>query len=319
MIEKVIHDPVLRESLKKIVDHEEKMIKYYKEEPIFQGLEPTIAWKMLEIPLEWKVLRRLLYADIVEKFGKKYYRLKDRGTVKTLLQEYQEHLKAQEEKITKTLEQGLPDDLFDVVEGYDDLKTFFKLSLQADDSVHVLLVGTPGTAKSLFLMEIERLGARFITGGTSTKVGIRDIIFDELPKILIIDEIDKISDSKDLSSILTWMESGRVIITKHGLKDERKGKGWVFAACNRTDRLPPELLDRFQVFHIKPYSKEQFIRVVTGYLTKRKGVEPDLAQYIAEKVQEYSTSVREAVRLALLAKTKGEVDKIIEIVKKYRE
>ena len=184
--------------------------------------------------------------------------------------------------------------------------------------IHECGIVIHNTAKSLFLMEIERLGARFITAGTSTKVGIRDIIYDELPRILIIDEIDKIADPNDLSALLTWMESGRIIITKHGLKDERRGKGWVFAAANTLRKLAPELIDRFEVFHVKPYTKEQFIRVVTGYLTKRKEVPEDLARYIAEKVQEYSVSVREAIRISRVAKTKNEVDRAIEIIRKYR-
>jgi len=43
-----------------------------------------------------------------------------------------------------------------------------------------------------------------------------------------------------------------------------------------------------------------------------------LARYIAEKVQEYSVSVREAIRISRVAKTRDEADKVIRIVKKYR-
>jgi len=114
------------------------------------------------------------------------------------------------------------------------------------------------------------------------------------------------------------MESGRIIITKHGLKDERRGKGWVFAACNRLKGLKSELIDRFEVFHIKPYTKEEFMRVVTGYLTKREGVSEALARYIAQRVMEYSVSVRKARDIARMAKTKEDVDELVEIVKKYR-
>ena len=143
--------------------------------------------------------------------------------------------------------------------------------------------------------------------------------FDELPRILIIDELDKISDSRDLSALLTWMESGRIIITKHGLRDERRGKGWVFAACNRLKGLPPELLDRFQIFHIKPYEPDQYKRVVTNYLVKREGVKRELAKYIAERTAEYTNSVREAIRISRIAKTKSKVDKVIATIQKFRE
>ncbi|MGQ9720395.1 MAG: hypothetical protein ACUVXA_03640 [Candidatus Jordarchaeum sp.] len=51
---------------------------------------------------------------------------------------------------------------------------------------------------------------------------------------------------------------------------------------------------------------------------KRKKVEKSLATYIAEKCCEYTTSVREAIRIARLSKTKKEVDKNIETIMKYR-
>jgi Holliday junction DNA helicase RuvB len=249
----------------------------------------------------------------------KYYVMKDREAVKKVLSEYKEYEKLAEERPTPAVETtGLPPDLFDVIEGYEDLKEFIKMSLRASEPVHCLMVGAPGTAKSLFLMEIERLGGRFITAGTSTKVGIRDIIYEELPRILIIDELDKIADPKDLSALLTWMESGRIVVAKSGLRDERRGRGWVFAAANTLKGLPPELIDRFQVFHIKPYTRDQFIRVVMGFLTRRRGVAADLARYIAERVADYSVSVREAIRIAALAKTREEVDKIVGIIQRYR-
>jgi len=317
-LESLLSNPEVRETLKRIIQYEEEKEQEFKSNPIYDDLDMKPYWELMQIPADWHVVKKLMFAEIVERPAKKWYILKDREYAKKVLEEYEERIKERQQKAVELTTQELPEDLFDVIEGYEDIKEFIKMSLRAEEPVHVLLVGPPGTAKSLFLMEIERLGARFITAGTSTKVGIRDIIYDELPRILIIDEIDKIADSKDLSAILTWMESGRIIITKHGLRDERQGKGWVFAACNRLKSLPPELLDRFQVFHIKPYTKEQFIRVVTGYLTKRKGVPEDLARYIAEKVQEYSVSVREAIRISRIAKTKDGVDKVIEIVRKYR-
>jgi len=317
-LESLLSDPEVRETLKRIIQYEEEKEQKFKTDPIYEGLDTKPYWSLLDIPADWHVVRKLILAGVVERPAKKWYILKDRKYAKKVLEEYEEKIKERQQRAVELTTQELPEDLFDVIEGYDDLKEFVKMSLKAEEPVHILLVGPPGTAKSLFLMEIERLGARFITAGTSTRVGIRDIIYDELPRILIVDEIDKIADSNDLSALLTWMEHGRIIITKHGLKDERRGKGWVFAAANTLKGLRPELIDRFEVFHVKPYTKEQFIRVVSGYLTKRKEVPEDLARYIAEKVQEYSVSVREAIRISRVAKTRDEVDKVIRIIKRYR-
>lgn len=52
---------------------------------------------------------------------------------------------------------------------------------------------------------------------------------------------------------------------------------------------------------------------------KRKKVEKSLATYIAEKCCEYTTSVREAIRIARLSKTKKEVDKNIETIMNYKK
>lgn len=308
-----LKDKDVSEALKKIIKYEVEKEKEYATNEIYKGLILKPYWNWQDVGVHWSIIHKLLSAGIVQAFGgrKKEYLLVDREAVIKALEGGEELLTEVKEEIK------LPDDLFDVVEGFDDLKNFIKLSLTADEPVHVLLVGPPGCAKSLILMEIERLGARFITAGTATKVGIRDVLFDETPQILIIDEIEKIQDSKDFSAILTWMQDGRIIITKHGLMGEKRGKGWVFGACNSTRGLPPELLDRFQVFHIKPYTPEQYRKIVSNYLSKRCGVEPELASYIAEKVGEYSSSVREAIRISRLSKNKDDVDTLVSIVKKY--
>jgi len=319
-MEEILSNEEIRSALKRIIEYEEKQMEIFRTDPIYKGLQnPQPWWELMDIPVEWHIVRKLILAGIVKKIAKKTYRLVDREQVKKMLEEYEKCQKIQEEEVITEKTINIPQDLFDVIEGYDDIKEFILMSLRADEPVHCLLIGAPGTAKSLFLMELERLdGSRFVTAGTATKVGIRDIIFEELPRILLIDEIDKISDPKDLSCLLTWMESGRIIIAKHGKREERRGKGWVFAAGNRIDKLPPELIDRFQVFHIKPYTREQFKRIVTNYLVKRKNIDHELASYIAEKVGEYTVSVREAIRIAKLAKSKEQVDKIIEIIRRYR-
>jgi len=318
-LSELVREEEIREALKNIVAHEEEKLERYRKDPFYQGFDPW--WEWHEIPVAPHLIRKLLLAGVVRALGgrRKEYVLHDREAVKRALEEYEAYERIQEAESGLEESAEVPADLFDVVEGYDDLKEFIKLSLRAEEPVHCLLVGPPGTAKSLILMELERLGgSRFITAGTMTKVGLRDVIYEELPPILIIDELDKLTDQRDVSSLLTWMESGRIIVTKHGMRDERRGRGRVFAACNSLKGLPPELVDRFQVFHIRPYSPEQFVRVVRGYLTKRMKIGEELAAYIAERVREYTVSVREAIRIARLAKSKAEVDRIVDIIRRYK-
>jgi len=136
---------------------------------------------------------------------------------------------------------------------------------------------------------------------------------------LIIDELDKTSDPKDLSALLSWMESGRIVISKHQNHTVVEGKGWVFAAANRIGKIPPELLSRFLVFHLKEYSQSDYKEIVSSVLTKREGIEEEIAQYIADLMSKRSRDVRDAIKVARLAKTKEMVDKVLGVMEKYSD
>lgn len=211
----------------------------------------------------------------------------------------------------------LPPDLFDNIVDYEDLKKAFIKALTAPKPVHILLVGPPASAKSLFLEEIERLpGSVFITAGTSTRAGIREIIFQQLPRYLLIDELDKVNDAKDLSALLTWMESGRIVRADWRGRVEKRGKGWVFAAANREERIPWEIRSRFLIFRLREYTREEYIEIAKTVLVRRENVPPDLAEYIATRVSEFSRNVRDAVKVGRMARTKEEVDEVVEILKR---
>jgi MoxR-like ATPase len=153
--------------------------------------------------------------------------------------------------------------------------------------------------------------------GTATKAGIRDVLLARRPRYLIIDEIDKMNSQEDLSILLTLMESQRLVVRLHKMSIDVPMKVWVFAAANRINKLPRELLDRFWVFNLKPYTKDEYLQVVTNVLVKRYGKDPELAKYIAEKVSEYSLSVREAVRYAKICNDRQCVDEIYESLARY--
>jgi len=311
MAEFLKEHPKCVEVLKLAVEHEEK----------HANDEHYLGWDWSDVRAYPATINKLIIKGIVRKSYDSAnftnYKLVDLEATKKALN----ILESQRSKPVsiEEAEQEIPPDIFDVVEGYDDLKEFILASLNAEEPVHILLVGPPGTAKSLLLSEIERLeGARYVSMGTATKVGLRDIIFEETPRYIIIDDLDKLSDKRDIAALLEWMQFNRITVVMHGFRETRRGKGWVFASANRLKGIYPELIDRFQVFHIKPYKPEEFHRVVTNYLHKRKKVPIELAEYIATKVGEYTVSVREAVRIARIAKTKEMVDKFVEIAKKYR-
>lgn len=300
-------DMVSFEVLRQLIDFQRKVDQ--QKSRVFKG-----AWEYQEVKdllKPWELNDLLQRGFIIRVYESNRYR-----AYKVNVDKVSEYLSRFEKPKMEKLE--IPEDLFDVIEGFDDIKEFIKMSLRAKDPVHVLLVGPTGTAKSLFLMELERLGGYFITAGTTTKVGLRDLIYEELPRILIIDELDKCNNPKDISALLTWMDYGRIVVTKHGLRDVRHGKGWVFAAANRVDNLPPELLDRFRVFQIRKYSRDQFIKVATNFLVKRLHVDLELARYIAVEVSKYDISVRAARDIARIAQNKEQVKKAINTLRRYK-
>ena len=81
--------------------------------------------------------------------------------------------------------------------------------------------------------------------------------------------------------------------------------------------MPKELLSRFRVLYLPPYTKEEFIDASTKVLVERGKVEPDLASYIAERAWEVSRDVREAVRIGRICRNRDEVDEDIRLIEKY--
>ncbi|MEM1694343.1 MAG: AAA family ATPase [Ignisphaera sp.] len=311
-----LEDNRLREIVKRAIEFIKKQQK--------KGLPGWWWFEAHDIKADWWLLRKLVYDYNVLKIVHK----SARGTsyafevpieeVEKKIQEYEELLKREEKPLPTDGKISIPPDFWSSIEGYDDLRELFIASIKSSKPVHILLIGPPGTAKSLMLMEVERLpGAIFVTAGTSTKAGIRDVLLNYRPRFLIIDELDKLTNSDDISVLLTLMESQRVIITKHREYKEEYMKTWVFASANTTRGLPPELLDRFWKVYLKPYDRETLIRVVKSCLKKLEGIHDELAGYIAQRVADMGLSVRDAVRVARVAKTKEEVDKFLNVMVKY--
>ncbi len=213
----------------------------------------------------------------------------------------------------------VPSDLFQVIIGHEDKKEIIRRSLESQQPVHVLLHGSIASAKTLMLEELSRLpNSRFVLGSRLSGAGLYDVLFDERPRYLILDEIDKVDSQENLGCLLSLMERGFIIETKHGKQRSLKLKTWVFASANRLDRIPPELLSRFVTLRFRDYTNDEFLEVASKVLTMREGVPMGLAVYIADKIlREFkSRDVRDACHVARLLKehTKEEVDRVITIL-----
>lgn len=215
----------------------------------------------------------------------------------------------------------IPEDLFDVIVGHDDLKRIFLSSLRAWKPVHILLVGPPATAKSVFLSELEHLpGSRYALGGTSSRAGIVDFILKHRPRYLLIDELDKMNMS-DYSALLTLMETGQVTRLKKRMNDAIRVKVWVFAAVNRDSKLPTELKSRFFSYYVHEYGEQEFIKVARNVLVKREHVTEEAAGSIADRVARHSRDVRDAIKIARLYSGKDpnmSIDDLVRLAFSHR-
>jgi len=183
-----------------------------------------------------------------------------------------------------------------------------------------MFIGTPGTAKSMFLEEINRIpGSSYHLGGSSTKAGLTEFLFNTEPRIILLDEIEKM-DRKDFSVLLSLMEGGKVVETKKGRRREITINTSVFASCNSINNIPLENLSRFHFkFKFITYTETEFEEIVQRILTTREDVEPDLARYIAKSMSKITKDVREAVGISRVCDSPEDVDNIIKTREKYQE
>lgn len=207
------------------------------------------------------------------------------------------------------------DDLFTDIIGHEDVKVLLKAILLSEKPVHVMLTGPPALAKTLFLWDIEQTfgeQAIWLVGSATSKAGLWDLVAEREPKILLIDEMDKMN-AVDMAALLTLMEGGRLVRAKRGRELDINNPLKVIAASNRLEKLSPELRSRFAIRKLNPYSRSEFLTVVKGVLVRKEGLSDDLAEEIARKLDGRSQDVRDAIRIARLAPQVG-VDKAISLL-----
>ena len=82
-------------------------------------------------------------------------------------------------------------------------------AIEAKDSYNLLFVGPPASAKTLFLLGIldSRKGVYF--DGSNTTNRILDVLEEKRPKIICLDELDKMPKQFQ-EKLLNFMESGHI-------------------------------------------------------------------------------------------------------------
>jgi Holliday junction resolvasome RuvABC ATP-dependent DNA helicase subunit len=228
-------------------------------------------------------------------------------------------MKKIERVFSENNEYSTSDQLFNNIVGYNDVKKLFRMSFSAEKPVHILLVGPPASAKTLFMLDCIKLERSFFTlGSHSTKSGMIDYLFKQRPRYLIVDEIEHMP-MKDQTALLSLMETGIIAETKYQKTRNTQMKTWVFATSNGTERMLTPLLSRFIVLHFKQYRYENF-RDIAVHILAQEGISSEIASASADAVwrKMRSKDIRDCMKIGRLAKIKEDVDWIADTLKTYK-
>jgi len=317
---KIAEDPQKEGLLRYLIDYEEKHAPHEWSQHV-SGQSTDIAWEWTDVAIPTAKVRSLLNAGLVSIVfstnSSTYYSLIGRAVIKDALGRREEPSPAHVTRL------DIPDNLFDCIIGYDEVKEEIRFTLKERRKSHFLLIGPPATAKSLFLMELGKLSGNYqATGSRVSGAGLTDAFFQFEPRILLLDEIDKIL--MDATAVLlSVMETGDVLETKYKRHRELRLELNVFAACNTDKAIPPELLSRFDTkLHFPPYSCEEFVTICRGYLSKYEGVPEGIAEYIGIQTWEHlDKDVRTARGIAwkLREPSASDVERVVRFLKKYQK
>ena len=209
---------------------------------------------------------------------------------------------------------------FREIVGHDDIKQIFQKAILSKKPVHLLLVGSPGSAKTMFLTEIMRREkpSYFIVGSNTTKAGLVNQLFERRPKFLLIDELEKMSMT-DQTALLHLMETGIISETKINKTRQMELTSWVFATANSCEKIIKPLLSRFVVLEVPEYTFEEFAEIAVTRLTK-ENVNESISRVIAQKVWNEldSKDIRDIVKVGRLVNDIEGVSVVVGIMKKHR-
>jgi holliday junction DNA helicase RuvB len=209
---------------------------------------------------------------------------------------------------------------FEDIVGNVDTKLILNNAILSRKPVHVLLVGKPGCAKTMFLTEIMRhhKTSYFVVGSNTTKAGLVNQLFERRPKFLLVDELEKMNNA-DQTSLLHLMETGIISETKINKTRQLQLTSWVFATANFCKKIIEPLLSRFVILDVPEYTFEEFTEIAL-LRPRKENVNECTSRFIAEKVWHEldSRNIRDVIKVARLANDSQQVSSIINILKKHR-
>mgnify|MGYP001773286210 CR=1 FL=1 len=274
-----------------------------------------LGWEWHEVAGSWHEISRLLRQGLVRvtysSSSTKCYLLNRSEYEKaiSIKTKNSNNLAGDEELYTE-------EDIFQDIIGYDDIKQTLYNILKAQSKVHILFVGPPACAKTLFLLALSKLpGAFFISGTSTSKAGLLEVLFDNDVKYLLIDEISELS-REDTSVLYSLMQNGFITENKYGRHRRKELDTIVFGTTNSTRTIATPLLSRFLVINFAEYTFDEFLKIAKHMLAGIPNVNVDeLARTLWYDINIKDVRIFEKVRELLRASIP--VNHIITLLRKY--
>ena len=301
------------EVLKEAIKAEEDGEAFYQKE----GYGKYFGWEWFQVhtpvpTLHKMVTEKVLDITLATRSGT-HFRVKDPLLVT-------EVIKALEEPTSELPPSVMPDDLFNIIVGHDNIKTIVRYAIDATKPVHLLLSGPPASAKTLFLMELARLPeSYYCLAQTTTQAGLANLLFTYQPQFLLIDEVERLS-GEHVGVLNSLMATGIISESKFGKTRRMDLTTKIFAAGIKVHLLPKDLMSRFTRLKFDAYVEAEFIKVATKVLTSLEKSSEELAGEIAKSVwaqHQESSDIRQTVQIARLCQ--GDPERAREILKILRK
>jgi len=262
-----------------------------------------LGFEAYEIGTDNKTLMELVKLGILEislKTNKStFYKIKDIERAKKFLEVY-----------NVKIDTSKP--LFASIIGYEEQKEILKRVLESEKPIHVLLLGSPSTAKTLFLLELTKIPNSIYLTPYITYSGLFNYL-DLEPKLILIDQLDNLKYPDVYRLLIDICEYGIATKTSYNEKIVKTIKTKIIATANTVKRIPQALLSRFLILQFKKYSEEEFINI-SKQLLKDYNLSEDVKDYIIEKCKN-SLDVRNVLKLANICKSREDVDKFMKFIR----
>jgi hypothetical protein len=214
---------------------------------------------------------------------------------------------------------------FSEIIGYADIKKLLlrciRSSYDNEEPIHVILDGPPASAKSTFLLEMQRKlqDVYFVDSTNASGPGMVEYLFKNDVKYLLLDEVEKMSTA-DQNVLLNVMETGILTSTKVRKTATKKMNLSIYATTNNIEGISKPFRSRFMEFSLPPYSYDEFCEIAVNLLEKRYGHPEELSLKVADIVWNKikSKDVRDMLSIGRLSKTIDDVDFVATTLQKYK-